>query len=58
MQTQKNEFAMLAHPAEAANEELPPIDRVKAPSGWDPYEIWRTRIKAAYEARLDDRSRD
>ncbi|MGH8210756.1 MAG: hypothetical protein ACREU6_14410 [Steroidobacteraceae bacterium] len=31
----------------AANEEL--IGRSRLPSGWDPYEVWRTRIKAAQE---------
>jgi hypothetical protein len=33
-------------PAKAANEEFVPVIAEKAASGWDAYEVWRTRIKA------------
>ena len=48
----------------AANEEFTPIvtglDDARRASGWDPYEIWRTRVrKTAQPARArKDRPRD
>lgn len=31
----------------AANEEF--AGRVQPPAGWDPFEVWRTRVRAAKE---------
>jgi hypothetical protein len=36
-------------PAKAANEEFAPVIAEKAASGWDAYEVWRTRIKAVQD---------
>ena len=51
MQTHNNELAILPQPAAAANEELSSIQRKEASSGWNAYEIWRTRIKSVYDSR-------
>jgi hypothetical protein len=51
MVTQTNELAVLPYPTQAANEEFMPARIVAASTGWDPYEIWRTRIKAVYDVR-------
>ena len=36
-------------PATAANEEFVPFVKEEIASGWDAYEVWRTRIKALQE---------
>jgi hypothetical protein len=52
MKTSVEVDGLLADPqsvAAAANEEF--AERSRASSGgWDPYEVWRTRIKAAQES--------
>jgi hypothetical protein len=43
-------FETISLPAEAANDPLHPpvaIDPVPRPAGWDPFEIWRTRVRDA-----------
>jgi hypothetical protein len=50
MQTSLEVEGMLANPSAveaAANEEF--AGRSQSPAGWDPYEVWRTRIKAAVQ---------
>ena len=48
----------------AANEEFTGIvsrrDATRRESGWDPYEVWRTRVRAPYKAARakKDRARD
>jgi hypothetical protein len=34
-------------PLTAANEEFARQAQSAAPAGWDPFEVWRTRVKAA-----------
>ena len=36
--------------AGAANEEFLANAAVRSSTGWDPYEVWRTRIKAVQDA--------
>jgi len=38
-------LAIFPRPAQAANEEFGPVPRDGAASGWNAYEVWRTRIK-------------
>jgi hypothetical protein len=45
MKTRIDALTTFPRPAKAANEEFLPVLREKA-SGWDAYEVWRTRIKA------------
>ncbi len=46
-------FATVRLLTEAANEELDPagaaaaVEPVPRPSGWDPFEVWRTRVRDA-----------
>jgi hypothetical protein len=50
MKTSVEVDSLLADPQSvppAANEEF--ADRSRPSSGWDPYEVWRTRIKAAQD---------
>ena len=50
MQTSLEVEGLLANPqtlSTAANEEF--AASVKRSAGWDPYEVWRTRIRAAQE---------
>ena len=50
----------------AANEEfneivggLDQLERIDRPrSGWDPYEVWRTRVKASSNAKPAEREHD
>lgn len=51
MKTKVDVLTTFPRPAKAANEEFAPIvaDKKKAASGWDAYEVWRTRIKAFQE---------
>jgi hypothetical protein len=49
MQSQAKSVA-LPQPAQAAHEECFPNAAVSF--GWDAHEVWRTRIKAASDARL------
>jgi hypothetical protein len=46
------ESAARSYPSEAANEEILLLRDAAVSVGWDPHEIWRTRIKAVYEAHL------
>ena len=46
MNTRVDALTTFPRPAKAANEEFLPVLNEKAPSGWDAYEVWRTRIKA------------
>jgi hypothetical protein len=50
MKTSLEVESLLADPpplSAAANDEF--VSTVQPASGWDPYEVWRTRIKAAQE---------
>ena len=46
-------FATLRLATEAANDELPrtgvgaTVEPAPRPSGWDPFEVWRTRVRDA-----------
>jgi len=46
MKTRVDALITFPRPAKAANEEFVPVVVEKAASGWDAYEVWRTRIKA------------
>jgi hypothetical protein len=46
------ESAARPYTSEAANEEILLLRDAAASVGWDPHEVWRTRIKAAYDAPL------
>jgi len=46
MKTRVDALTTFPRPAKAANEEFLPVLKERAPSGWDAYEVWRTRIKA------------
>ncbi len=47
MKTRVDALTTFPRPAKAANEEFVPTTAEKAvASGWDAYEVWRTRIKA------------
>jgi hypothetical protein len=52
MQTRVEAVTLFPRALKAANEELvssvtPPADKnERRTSGWDPYEVWRTRIQA------------
>lgn len=37
--------------APAANDEA--IERSGRPAGWDPFEVWRTRVKAVQDSRVE-----
>jgi hypothetical protein len=49
--------SMSSGPIEAANDEFHPAGRPETPAaptgpgGWDPFEVWRTRVR---DARRDD----
>jgi hypothetical protein len=49
MKTRVDVLTTFPRPAKAANEEFVPVDKELAASGWDAYEVWRTRIKAYQE---------
>jgi hypothetical protein len=34
----------------AANEEFARQSQPSSPAGWDPFEVWRTRVKAAQDS--------
>jgi hypothetical protein len=36
-------------PLAAANEEFARKSQPSSPAGWDPFEVWRTRVKAAQD---------
>jgi hypothetical protein len=46
MKTRLDALTTFARPAKAANEEFLPVLSQKASTGWNAYEVWRTRIKA------------
>jgi hypothetical protein len=46
MKTRVDALTTFPRPAKAANEEFLPVLKEKESSGWDAYEVWRTRIKA------------
>jgi hypothetical protein len=46
MKTRVDALITFPRPAKAANEEFVAVVTDKAASGWDAYEVWRTRIKA------------
>jgi hypothetical protein len=47
MKTRVDALITFPRPAKAANEEFAPVVVAeKVASGWDAYEVWRTRIKA------------
>jgi hypothetical protein len=46
MKTRVDALTTFPRPAKAANEEFLPVLREAASSGWNAYEVWRTRIKA------------
>jgi hypothetical protein len=45
MKTRVDALTTFARPAKAANEEFLPVLKEKVSSGWNAYEVWRTRIK-------------
>jgi hypothetical protein len=50
MKTRVDVLTTFPRPAKAANEEFGAVvSKEKAASGWDAYEVWRTRIKAMQE---------
>jgi hypothetical protein len=50
MKTRVDVLTTFPRPAKAANEEFGAVViKEKAASGWDAYEVWRTRIKAMQE---------
>jgi hypothetical protein len=51
MKTRVDVLTTFPRPAKAANEEFGTVVVIKekAASGWDAYEVWRTRIKAMQE---------
>jgi hypothetical protein len=49
MKTRIDVLTTFPRPAKAANEEFGPVAQEKAASGWDAYEVWRTRIKPLQE---------
>ena len=58
MQTGPDDSAVYPHLARAANEEFMPIGvsvsggSSTPSSGWDPFEVWRSRVKVPYDARV------
>jgi len=46
MKTKVDALTFFSRPTKAANEDFAPVSIEKAASGWDAYEVWRTRIKA------------
>jgi hypothetical protein len=51
MKTSLEVDSLLASPqplSAAANEEF--VAAARASTGWDPYEVWRTRVKAAQDS--------
>ncbi len=59
MQIQVEALTMFPRAPKAANEEFVTVDRVQEQavvSGWDAYEVWRTRIKAVQTAPRTSRS--
>jgi hypothetical protein len=56
MQTKTEPLTELPRPAAAANHDfamaLPSADMPARPrvAGWDPYEVWRTRVKAIQDS--------
>jgi len=64
MQAKKTDLlTLLPRPAPAANVDFPRApagaEKLVRPrvSGWDPYEVWRTRVKAAQELAPTDAGR-
>jgi hypothetical protein len=49
MKTRVDVLTTFPRPGKAANEEFGPAVKEKSASGWDAYEVWRTRIKALQE---------
>jgi hypothetical protein len=45
MKTRVDALTTFPRPAKAANEEFLPVLK-ETSSGWDAYEVWRTRIRA------------
>ncbi len=52
MKTRVDALTTFPRPAKAANEEFLPVLRAKA-TGWDAYEVWRTRIKVEQQKSTD-----
>jgi hypothetical protein len=55
MKTKVDALMTFPRPAKAANEEFLPVLK-EASSGWNAYEVWRTRIKPRQQ-KLQDLSR-
>ncbi len=53
MKTRVDALTTFPRPAKAANEEFLPVLRAKASTGWNAYEVWRTRIKAEQQKSPD-----
>jgi len=51
MKTRVDALTTFTRPAKAANEEYLPVLH-EASSGWNAYEVWRTRIKAQQQKPL------
>jgi hypothetical protein len=64
MKAEPAESAVLPHPGGAANEEVMPlrsgtaIGSSPSSSGWTAFEVWRSRIKDVYDARVALASQD
>ncbi len=59
MQIQVDSLITFSRPPTAANEDFVPVLLPQAEhvaAGWDPYEVWRTRIKAVQELHRAPRS--
>ncbi len=58
MKTSLEVDSLLAKPrplSSAANDEF--VSAVQPASGWDPFEVWRTRVKAAAKEDLNSAGR-
>jgi len=49
MKTRVDALTVFPRPGKAANEEFLPVLKETLSSGWDAYEVWRTRIKPLQE---------
>jgi hypothetical protein len=49
MKTRVDALTTFPRPAKAANEEFLPVLKEKVSTGWNAYDVWRTRIKPLQE---------
>ena len=56
MKTRVDALTTFPRPAKAANEEFAPTaQNEKVSSGWDAYEVWRTRVKSQEKTQRSPR---